>query len=400
MAVSHADVKNLFTKHGVRVSTSNESEDSRVRRITNEINSGRRTLSQIEESIVYQGVGDTFDRHNVDMAANGETAAQRRRRIVNEVLGGRPMSGVDRSVRYIANQGSGGGGEPGEDEPDPEDAEGGNSPDRSGDAWAVLAEVLSRYGLESMAPWVKQEIQQGRSIQEILLDMREHSAFKERFKAIDRREELGLNPVSPEEIIAYENQARDLMRSSGLPSGFYDEFDDFVELIGKGVSLPSLQRRVQESWDRVVNAPPEVKSAFGELYGVQGDQALATFMFDPDKAEVQLKKMAKAAVAGGAMNTFGFGLDASAAARVSGFDLNDQAVRQGFGRLAQLQNVFRETLGERDDLRWQDEGVNAIFDGGEGASAIDRRIQTRRNEFAGGGGALLDQTGIAGIADR
>jgi len=266
-------------------------------------------------------------------------------------------------------------------------------------ALALLKQVLERYGLGSLGDWAWSMLQNDRSYEEVLLELRERPEFKARFKAIGLRQQYGLNPVSPEDIIEYENTARDLMRSSGLPSGFYDDADDFAELIGKGVSLQSVARRVEQVWDRVTDAPPEVRDAFADLFNVNGDQALAAFFFDPDRSEVVLERMARSAVAGGAMRAAGFDLDALAAARVAGFDLQDKSVRAGFARLAQLRAVFNETMGERNqaDLDAMDEGLNAVFDIGEGADAIERRVRTRVNEFAGGGGAYMTRGGLTGL---
>lgn len=265
-------------------------------------------------------------------------------------------------------------------------------------AHALIREVLERYGLGGLSDWALNQLVNGRSHEEIMLELRNQPLFKERFKAIDIRRQHGLNPVSPEDILHYEDTARDLMRSSGLPQGFYDDADDFADLIGKGVSLTSVQDRVNETWSRVVNAPPEVRDAWEQIYGGSSDQALAAFIFDPDKSETKLRDMARTAVAGGAMRTFGLGMDPAAAARVAGFDLEDGAVRSGFGKLAQIRAVFSESRGERGgpDLDVMREGVNAAFDAGEGQEAIEQRITTRRNEFGGGGGALLSNQGLTG----
>lgn len=258
--------------------------------------------------------------------------------------------------------------------------------------------MLAEYGLDDLGDWAWEKLQNNRSRDEILLELRQTDSFKKRFKAIGIRRENGLNAVSPEDIINYENTARDMMRSSGLPPGFYDQADDFAQLIGKGVSLPSLQERVEQSWDRVVNAPPEVKAAWESIYGIQGEQAMAAFMFDPDNSEAKLKEMASSAVVGGAMTKFGFGLDAATAERLGVYNMQDSAVRQGFSRLAQIRSVFNESIGERKDLDVNREGVNAVFDTGAGAAEIENRITARRNQGAGGGGAFINQEGIAGTA--
>lgn len=269
-------------------------------------------------------------------------------------------------------------------------------------ALSVVRETLDRYGLGSMAEWAWGQVQNGREFPEIMLELRTQPAFKQRFRAIEIRQANGLNAVSPETIIEYENRARDLMRSSGLPRGFYDDADDFADLIGKGVSLESVARRVEQSWDRVVNAPSEVRAAFADMYGVQGDQALAAFMFDPDKAETKLEEMARSAVAGGAMRAFGFDLDPIAAGRIAGFDFDDQTVRGGFARLARLKAVFDESVGEMGgpDLDPMREGVSSVFEMGAGEEAIRQRVERRLAEFSGSGGvAATDQGLLAGEAN-
>lgn len=414
MAVSQQYVASLFQQAGVPTNyslhESGETAAQRIARITNEINSGTRTVSQVQNSISYLSqqvqlagsgsyqsrVENLFNQYKVPLDYHSSGAAEdpaaRLQRIAQELASNdRSWAGLVASVQRLSQQHAG----------EVAGEEQGRAAE--GDAFAVLRAVLDRYGLGTMANWVQQEIQKGRSINEILLDMREHGTFKERFKAIGIRKDLGLNTISPEEIIQYENTAKDLMRASGLPEGFYDHNDDFAQLIGKGVSLQSLQDRIDNSWRRVVEAPPEVQAAWEQIYGMQGRQAMATFMFDPDQAETKLREMAATAVVGGAMTSFGFGLQAQLANRIGKLDLADSAVREGFSQLARLEAVFNETVGETtaraDDLRWDVEGANAIFDGGEGMSDIDRRLQTRRNEFAGGGGAFLDQRGLAGVAD-
>jgi hypothetical protein len=359
------------------VATATETEDARIRRLTDALNAGTLSLTQLQASLDWAYANTPDQRLTTSTTISPE--------LISRWIPDQYRDAYRESVGLPTGGGTSGGGTGGDD--------------FNSSAFAALQTVLDRYGLGGLTDWAEEMIRNGRSVEEILLQLREQPLFKERFKAIDLRREYGLNPISPEDIINYENAARDMMRSSGLPAGFYDQFDDFAQLIGKGVSLQSLQTRIVETWDRVVNAPPEVREAWQALYGMQGDQALAAFMFDPDNSEATLKNMAKTAVAGGAMATFGFGIDVAAAARVAGFDLQDSAVRSGFGRLAQINAVFNETLGEREDLDAMTHGINAIFDAGEGMTDIERRITTRQNEFAGGGGALLTQGGLAGVAD-
>jgi hypothetical protein len=404
MAVTAAQIREIFERHGVPLefylNPSGESVDARIARMVQEVNSGQRSILDIEQSVIglkkagalggygtmEERVAQLFEQSGVPGGFGSTEDAQARiQRVANEVTSGqRSWSSVVKSLGLLstkyATQTAG--------------------TDENEGAFRVLQEVLDRYGLGALRTWMEQEVRAGRSIQEILVDLRQQPTFKDRFKAIDVRASLGLNPVSPEEIIQYENTARDLMRASGLPKGFYDHNDDFAQLIGKGVSLQSLQDRVENSWSRVMEAPPEVMAAWENLYGIRGRQAMAAFMFDPDNAEHTLREMAATAVVGGAMTSFGFGLQASIANKVGKLDLTDSAVRQGFAQIARLEAVFNESISEGEDLDAMGEGVNAVFDAGSGAEAIRRRVDQRLADFSGGGGMLVQQTGVgAGAAD-
>src|SRR5436190_18401227 len=90
------------------------------------------------------------------------------------------------------------------------------------DAYADLVNILGDYGLASLAPWAWNEIIQGASETQVLLDMRQTPEFKAAFPEIAMREKAGLPAISPGEIVSYRNSAIQLMRAAGLPKGFWD----------------------------------------------------------------------------------------------------------------------------------------------------------------------------------
>src|SRR5690606_5995595 len=77
-------------------------------------------------------------------------------------------------------------------------------PVESTDGWANLMALLQAYGLEELSGWVREQLISGASPAQIVLDLRNQPAFRRRFAAIFDREAAGLNPISPEEVLAYE----------------------------------------------------------------------------------------------------------------------------------------------------------------------------------------------------
>ena len=122
-----ARIRDLFTRYGVPIASSAETEEQRLARIVREVESGR-SLSNVEASVRYiagkqpggttgpgtttqpstgtysttDRIRDLFTRYGVTIASAGETEAQRLARITREVEGGRSLSSVESSVRYIA----------------------------------------------------------------------------------------------------------------------------------------------------------------------------------------------------------------------------------------------------------------------------------------------------------
>lgn len=261
-----------------------------------------------------------------------------------------------------------------------------------------IADLLRRYGLESLAPWALEQQRVGRDSAQIVQLMRETPEFKFRFPAIEFRQLAGLPAISPAEYVTFEIQAAELMRRSNLPIGFYDSREDYTEFLKRDVSLGELQARVQEGYSRVTSTPPEVRATFRNWYGPDGDAALAAFFLDPDRAEPVLIEQARAATFGGMGAMAGLTVTESlsrlaAQAGVSGGD-----AQTGFGDLNSTGALYEETITEGQDLRAQEEGVKATFNlDSTSAEAVRKRREKRLADFSGNQGALTTQQGVVGL---
>ena len=266
-------------------------------------------------------------------------------------------------------------------------------------ALAYIRGILADYGLpDTLADWAWDQIVGGTSAEQITLDLYDRPEFAARFPAIVERRNLGLPPISPAEYVAYERAAGQLLRASGLPPGFYDERTDFTRLIAGDVSINELNQRLSsDGWEKVAAAPPEVRDAFGQFFGVQGDAALAAFYLDPDRAVPVLRRMAaQADIAGRARLAGGLNLTAERAGELADIGIQGMQAQQAAANVAERSALFTESVSETEDLTGEREGLNAALGIGD-ASSVTRRQQQRVGAFSGGGGAAGSQEGLAGL---
>lgn len=273
----------------------------------------------------------------------------------------------------------------------------------SGDAYAYLTAVLSSYGLSSLSSWAWDQIINGAGNEEILQRLRDTTEFKTRFKAIVQREQAGLPPMSPAEVVAYENQAAQLMRAAGLPPGFYDSPDDFADLMGaKNVSMAELSDRINQGYARVANTDPYVRQAFADLFGPSGDAALASVFLDADKALPALEQQASAAEFAGTGLQFGFVVGKDLALSAANANLPSYRVRTDWQAVADMKPLFSSTVGEGGQPAiTPDKGVEAVFGIGQNPTGareqVARRQGQRAADFGGGGGADVGSGGVKGL---
>lgn len=265
------------------------------------------------------------------------------------------------------------------------------------DAQALIDDLLSQYGLQSLSGWAWDMITQGASTSQVTVQLRQRPEFQARFPAISEREKAGLDPISPAEYISLERSYTQVMRSAGLPSGFWDQPQDFHSLVAGDVSPTELQSRVENAFTQVNNAPQSVKDAFAQYYGVQGPAALASLVLDETRATPQLEKMAQTAMVGGTSSEYGLPLDQATASRIAGLGISEYRLRSGFDQAAQLRPLYDETVSEQNDITGQQGVLATLGLSPDDAAAVQNRLQGRTAAFAGGGGSVLTRQGLAGL---
>lgn len=266
------------------------------------------------------------------------------------------------------------------------------------DAYARLNTVLTDYGLGTLGATVQAWLIEGLSEAEIVQRMRETPEFKTRFPAIEERKRKGLAPISPGEYVAYERQARQMMRAAGIPEGFYDSNDDFKNFLTNDLSLAELGDRVTLAANAAFKMPKEARDALTRWGMGPGD--LTAFWLDPDKAQPLLeRKYAAAQLAGSATRTQFGELDETQAGRLAGLGVTEQQAEQGFGALYDARELFNP-LERGEEVVGQDEQLGAAFEGNSNARRrIEQQRRRRQARFESGGGFAAGQGGIAGLGD-
>jgi hypothetical protein len=266
------------------------------------------------------------------------------------------------------------------------------------DAYARLQTVLNDYGLGSLAATVQSWLVEGLSEDEIVQRMRETPEFKTRFPAIEERKKKGLAPISPGEYVAYERQARQMMRAAGFPEGLYDQQSDFTTYITNDMSLSEMGDRVTLAADAAFKMPAEDREALSRWGLGPGD--MTAYWLDPSRAQPMLeRKQAAAKLSGAAQRSRFGGLDEGTATGLAQVGVTASQAEQGFGRLYDSRELFG-SLDAGEDAIGQDEQIDAAFRGNAQAQRrIEQRRRRRQGVFEGGGQFATGQGGVSGLGD-
>lgn len=270
------------------------------------------------------------------------------------------------------------------------------------DAEQILRAALEEYGLGSLASrlyelYTRDLITLDMTDDQKLLALKDTPEYRERFKANELRKQRGLAEEPPSRIIALERQYQAIMNANGLPRGFYDSKDDYVNFIAGDVSPQELQNRIDEGFNAVSQANPETVRQMKELYGVDEGNLVAYFL-DPVRTETVIRRQAQAAQRSAqARLQAGMQLSQQQAEQLVAEGVTQQEAQAGFGRISAERELYTPIAGEQGAISGQEQ-IGAMF--GTDAAAAQRvatRRRRRRAEFEAGGGFATSQTGMSGL---
>lgn len=270
---------------------------------------------------------------------------------------------------------------------------GGLDPQRQS-ALLLMRQTLQAWGLESLSGKLEDLLTQGFSSDTLSLALQDTPEWKTRFAGNELRKQAGIGVLSPAEYIATEDAYRQVLRSYGLPSGFYDSHDDFNGFIGGDVSPAELQSRAQVAKQQYLDAPPEYRD-YWKNFGLNEGQALAAIL-DPNHASLaDLQRQAKAVNVGGSAAEQGIAVSGGRALQLADHGVTLDQAREAYQRIAQFGSVDAQ-MGQRfgSDFGQQQQEDSLLL--GDAAAQQRRRLlyQQEGAQFAGSGGASVQSASV------
>ena len=254
-----------------------------------------------------------------------------------------------------------------------------------------LSQVFNSYGLNALAPKIKEFVQQGFTPDTVTLKLQETPEYKQRFIGNENRRKAGLPVLTPGEYLSVESSYKKILKDAQLPSGFYDQPDDFGKFIGADIAPTELQERVNIANQSLQNADKFYTDSLRTYYGLNSGDMLA-YALDPERALPVITRQQKAAQFGAEAARQGIQVGAPMAERFTGqLGVTQQEARQGFEQVAQIlpeaQRLGAITPGAQPV--GLEETTTAVF-GGESSADYKQRIrrlaEIEQSRFAGQAG--------------
>ncbi|HUR18897.1 MAG TPA: hypothetical protein VMZ51_08190 [Acidimicrobiales bacterium] len=274
------------------------------------------------------------------------------------------------------------------------------------DAFAYLQSLLADYGLEELSPWALEQVQAGHSPTVITQQLYDQPAFQRRFKAIFARRDRGLPPISVSEVLAYERSVRGLFKAAGLPEGFYDSPEDFINFLVDDTSVAELNDRIEQYKTVSYSLDPAARAELMANYGLTEGNLLA-YVINPDMALDHIQKSYRerpaiaqriaAARVGAEARAGGFALSGEEALNLAQRGIDPASIRGAFGEIAASSELMGTLPGEVTANISRADQIAAATGDVMARERIKRKAQARAAAFSGGGSFATDKAGIGGL---
>ena len=281
-------------------------------------------------------------------------------------------------------------------------------------ALQIIKDTLEFYGLKDTklladidVMWKDQTISPGMGIDDLGFQLRNTQAFKDRFPANAILAAANKPQFSVSQYLRQEADYKAVLTSSNMPPGFYDDPKDFQNWIVNDVSPDEIKARIEQGYQAVNNANPEVVAQFKRLYTVKNGD-LAAYFLDPERAKptfdkYQAQREARAAVvANQAQQQASIALTAAQSEELvrAGIETQQQA-QAGFMDIQNQQQLFGTTTAEAasgtEAITQQEQIAGTFGTNAEARQKIEARKRKRTAEFQAGGSLLASQAGNIGL---
>ena len=275
-----------------------------------------------------------------------------------------------------------------------------------GGARAALTELLTTYGMGSLAGRVHELVGRNPNVNVIAENLRKTDEYKQRFKGLVQMHKKGVTDISNEkEYLDLETDYRQVFREAGIKdylgtSGTQEEYDSIASLVGDfSVSVNEVRARVGDAQRVVADTPKGVKDKLQEFYGVDAS-TMVEFALDSEKTMNKINAMANAAIIGGYSFKQGLNIDVNAGELIGGLS-GDEDIN-----MAQLGNRIDQGVDIRDatarlaDLEGSDLTDSEALLAFSGSSAEStkkvKQLQSRERARFGGSAGI----GAQALSDK
>lgn len=261
-------------------------------------------------------------------------------------------------------------------------------------ARGIIEATLARYGLGSLADWAWERWLDGQSMEQIMLDMRKTTTYKNRFPAMEQLGQEG-RAISEEAYMQYEATIRQLTSQFGLPTSIYGSREYVAELLIADVSPVEAQSRMQLASAASLTAPPEYREQAAELFGISQSQWTSLWL-ETERTLPELERLfAATAIAGEATISDLGQLSSSMAERIADAGISREQARQQFTEVAG--SLTARLPGEKQQGLGADTVAAGAVGLGTEARDLERRRRSRIAQFAGGGSFATTTQGATGL---
>ena len=249
------------------------------------------------------------------------------------------------------------------------------------DAYVAITGMLKQYGLESLAGTVLGLVRQNYSQDTVTMLLQDTGVYKARFAGNAARIKAKLPALSPAEYLSVEKSYRDVISAAGLPKSFYDQPSDFQKFIEDSMSPQELSDRVASAAALVNAQDPTVRAEFAKFY-THGD--MVAYALDPKRAAPIVGQQVQAAQVAASAASQNIDINAQTAEQLAGAGVTASQAQQGFGNVAQLQQVSSKLSEIYGGTYTQDQAIQETFLGNESAAEKRKRLASaERGQFGG-----------------
>jgi len=254
-----------------------------------------------------------------------------------------------------------------------------------------LKAILRRYGLEGLFDSLNKAVMADttlvRNADALFGSIRETPIYKERFKGNADRVKKGLPELSEAEYINQEMSYKTNLKNLGMPKGFYDTQEAFANFIANDISPVELAQRIQQGYNAVTQASPEVVNQLKRMVPDLTDGDIAAYFLDPTKSGQEIERKARAAqISAAGVTQGGMQITTAQAEQLAQQGVSAEQAQQGFTQIGQQEQLFRSNLMGEQALTQEQVVAGTLTNDQAAAERISRRRRGRTATFQEGGG--------------